>query len=233
LLLDSANRLGRTDVRKASTIKLHQESPFPGDLDSYDYSSDWFALRVTYGRQLKLQAKLKEQGIKTFIPMRAEFKIVDGKGKRVRTPAINNLIFVYSIREIIDECISREGENSMTRYMWDKFTRKPIIVPEKQMNDFIKVSSTEDEELIYLTDVSAKLRAGQKVRVTAGPFAGIEGTIVRIRKSRRVLVEIPGLLALATAYIPFEFLQAKDDAVNPAVTLKNQQPLNRLPYENR
>ena len=30
---------------------------------------------------------------------------------------------------------------------------------------------------------------------------GVEGKVVRIRKSRRVLVELPGMLAVATTYI--------------------------------
>ena len=37
--------------------------------------------------------------------------------------------------------------------------------------------------------------------VKDGPFKGVEGKIVRIRKSRRVLVELPGMLAVASTYV--------------------------------
>jgi hypothetical protein len=72
------------------------------------------------------------------------------------------------------------------------------------MEDFIKVAGTMDEDLIYLTQISQKLRDGQKVRIVSGSFAGVEGTVVRIRKSRRIMVELPGMLAVASTYVPLE-----------------------------
>ena len=75
------------------------------------------------------------------------------------------------------------------------------------MEDFIAVASTLDEDLIYLTEISDKLREGQSVKVKDGPFKGVEGKIVRIRKSRRVLVELPGMLAVASTYVAPEELE--------------------------
>ena len=70
------------------------------------------------------------------------------------------------------------------------------------MADFIKVSEARMEDVIYLYEVSSRLRTGQKVRVKDGPFAGVEGVVVRVRRSRRVMVELPDMLAVATSYIP-------------------------------
>lgn len=169
----------------------------------------WFALRVTYGRELKLQSLLREQGIETFIPMKNIIKTSDGKTGLASVPAINNLIFAYSAKNTLNDWIKLEGETSMTRFIWDKNTREPIVVPQRQMEDFIKVSESGCEDLVYLSEVSPKLREGQRVKVISGPFAGIEGTVVRIRQSRRVLVELPGLMAVATAYIQKERLAIK------------------------
>ena len=69
------------------------------------------------------------------------------------------------------------------------------------MEDFIAVASSLEEDLIYLTEISDKLREGQTVKVKEGPFKGVEGKIVRIRKSRRVMVELPGMLAVASTYV--------------------------------
>jgi transcription antitermination factor NusG len=69
------------------------------------------------------------------------------------------------------------------------------------MENFITVASTMDEDLVYLTEISDKLREGQTVKVKDGAFAGVEGKIVRIRKSRRILVELPGMLAVASTYV--------------------------------
>jgi transcription antitermination factor NusG len=43
--------------------------------------------------------------------------------------------------------------------------------------------------------------------VKEGPFKGVEGVVVRIKNSRRVMVELPGLFAVATNYIPVDNLE--------------------------
>jgi transcription antitermination factor NusG len=43
--------------------------------------------------------------------------------------------------------------------------------------------------------------------VLEGPFAGVEGTVIRVKRSRRVMVELPGMLAIATTYIPAQDLK--------------------------
>jgi transcription antitermination factor NusG len=63
------------------------------------------------------------------------------------------------------------------------------------------------EDTVYLTELSSKLREGQKVRVIEGPFAGVEGRVVRIKKSRRILVELPGMLSVAATFIPSDNLE--------------------------
>ena len=53
----------------------------------------------------------------------------------------------------------------------------------------------------------AKLREGQRVKVKTGPFEGVEGTVIRVKRSRRVMVEIPGMLAIATTFVKPEELE--------------------------
>ena len=43
---------------------------------------------------------------------------------------------------------------------------------------------------------------GQKVRITDGVFKGVIGEFVRIRHDRRVVVNIEGVMAIATTFIP-------------------------------
>ena len=92
-------------------------------------------------------------------------------------------------------------------FYWDRISASPLIVPDKAMEDFMKVSSSMDEDLIYITEISDKLREGQTVRVKEGAFAGVEGKVVRIKKSRRILVELPGMLAVATTYVSPSMLE--------------------------
>ena len=222
------------------------------ELSSEGVPSSWYALRVSYSRELKVQDKLNELGVKTFVPMmwrrcpvkpgmttgnpgmtkgkpgmtKGKLGMTTGnpgmtKGKpttsslpaptgnpsRRLVPAVGNLCFAYSTRAELEDFIRGYGDTSPVHFYWDRTANKPLTVPEKAMNDFIAVSSTLDEDLIYITEITSKLREGQTVKVKEGPFKGIEGKVVRIRKSRRILIELPGMLAVATTYIQPEYLE--------------------------
>lgn len=167
----------------------------------------WFAIRVTYSRELKFQTLLQEAGFQTFVPMCRRTVERRGKKEQKVVPAVSNLCFVKSLRSDLDLFISQMGETCPARYIWDKSTRQPIVVPTKAMEDFMKVSLAMVDDVIYLQEISAKLREGQKVRVKAGPFEGVEGTVIRVKRSRRVMVELPGMLAIATTFVKPEELE--------------------------
>lgn len=166
----------------------------------------WYALRVTYCRELKLQKILEDRGIRSFVPMRALREEKNGKVVRRSVPAVNNLVFAFSDQQTLYEYMRSEGEASMTRFIWDRTTRLPVVVPAKQMEDFIRVCELSDDA-VFLSELDDKLRNGAKVRVVFGPLAGVEGRVVRIRKSRRILVELSGLLSVASTYIPVDYLE--------------------------
>ena len=178
------------------------------DLFSYNgVMKQWHAIRVTYSRELKFQSVLEEAGYETFIPMVEKKFDVSGKKFTKVVPAISNLCFVRAEQQDLYEFFKSLGEASPARFIWDKSTREPIVVNEKAMQDFIKVSKAMLADTVYLNEVSSKLREGQMVRIKAGAFAGVEGRIVRIRKSRRILVELQGMLAVAATCIPTDDLE--------------------------
>lgn len=50
-------------------------------------------------------------------------------------------------------------------------------------------------------------RTGKRVRVIQGDFAGTVGTIKRIKKTQRVVVQLEGFAALALAFVPSSWLE--------------------------
>ena len=166
----------------------------------------WFAIRVTYGRELKFKKLLDEAGFQTFVPMRTKKIEKDGRTSVVTVPAVSNLCFVNTDKLSLDGFMQTGAVSGWGHYIWDKATHKPIIVPDKAMEDFIRISLIMSDDIMYLQEITSKIRQGQKVRVIDGPFKGVEGTVVRIRRSRRVVVELPGMLAVATTYVQPHFL---------------------------
>ena len=162
----------------------------------------WFAIRVTYSREMKFKAHLDALNIKNFIPMQYKEILKNGQTQRVLAPIIHNLVFVLSTRQTLDEM--KQGKLSLKipiRYIMDKTHNTPIIISDTEMKHFIAVCGTMDEQLIYLTKIDSTLKKGEMVRITGGIFAGVKGRVVRIKKDHRVMVLINHVMAVVTAFI--------------------------------
>ena len=155
---------------------------------------NWYALRITYGRELALQEYLNSEGIENFIPMHYEYTIKNER--RVR-----KLVFVRSSRSCIDAIKESRSATLPIRYIMDREYHRPIIVPDSQMRNFMAVSANYDESLLYFEPSELNIRKGTRVRITGGLFEGVEGEFVRVRNDRRVVVTIEGVMAVATTFV--------------------------------
>lgn len=165
----------------------------------------WYALRVTYSRELTFKEYLDSENIENFIPMHYEYVTKGDRRVRKLVPVVHNLVFVRSSRNCID-CIKDETSLPI-RYIMNKETNHPIIIPERQMRNFIAVAGTNEEQLVYLEPSAVTFRKGQRVRVTGGVFEGVEGEFIRVRNDRRVMVSIQGVMAVATTFIHPSFIE--------------------------
>lgn len=161
----------------------------------------WFAVRVSYSRELALKEVLDKKRIENFIPLRHDYVIKNGKRIRKLVPAVHNLVFVHTTRQCIDELKEQLGIKIPIRLIMNREHRCPIIIPDAQMRNFILVAGTDEEAVLYIDPVELYLVKGQKVRITGGVFEGVVGEFVRIRHDRRVVVCIEGVMAVATTYI--------------------------------
>lgn len=75
------------------------------------------------------------------------------------------------------------------------------------MDNFIKLTSVDDENIILIDHVNGKFKKGDQVRIVDGSFKGIEGRVTKITGQKRVIVELPGLCSVATAYVPKGFIK--------------------------
>ena len=165
----------------------------------------WYAMRVTYGRELKIQAAMNGK-FETFIPKC--YKTVERFRKRhyELTSCISNLLFVYGTKNQIEEERQKQAEikNDKKWHLLNfimNHENKMITVPNKQMEDFIRISNLPVEEIIPLDIREGESLTGQRVKVIDGPLVGIEGFIKRIEGNKRVVVTIDGMLATALKFI--------------------------------
>ena len=162
----------------------------------------WFAIRVTYNRELKVKEDLDARGITNFVPM--QYRREERKGVMVKrlVPSVHNLIFIYLTPSEMKEY--KMTTDLPIRYMMGRTTDgtpKPITVPDSEMENFIKVAGTYEEKLVYLTPEPGDFSKGERVRIIGGQFAGAEGIFVRVKGDRRVLINVQGIVAVATTYV--------------------------------
>lgn len=161
----------------------------------------WYPIRVTYGRVMRLKKYLDEQTIKNFVPLVRKSTVVKGKPVQKWVPAINNYIFIYATRKQI-LILKNELEDTLPiRFLFNRVTGLPHIVPKKEMEHFILIAGSLNEQLVYIKPGECDLQKGDLVKIIGGPFKGVEGTFIRIKGDRRVVVCIEGIMAVATHFI--------------------------------
>lgn len=162
-------------------------------------SVKWWAMRVSYNQGLRAKHELNGLGIENFLPMTSKIIMRGERKVKVLIPAIQNLIFIRTTFNRLEEY--HDSTQLPVRYIMDRATDSPIFVPERQMDSFIAVAGHPDERVIYLAPSTESLKKGDLVRITGGLFRGAEGYFIRLKGDRRVVVNIPGVAAVATTFV--------------------------------
>ena len=151
-----------------------------------DPQSHWYAARLTASAALFFK-RLAHDGIHSY-----------------RTKFAPGIVFL--------RCTAGYASQLLSDY-WGKLYfylnpehKHPEPIPERQMNNFILVTSVSDD-LIPLGEVTPELLKGDRVRVTGGLFEGAEGVIKRIKGDHRLIVSIDCFTAVATCFIRPDFLE--------------------------
>ena len=195
---------------------------------------NWYALKVFYGKVFEIEALLGDRDLDTYIPVRKELlkgeehmriarRLATPDDRRrdnqfekegpliyKRVPIVSSLLFVRAPEDRlpeVDKCVDGKG------FIYKAADRKTVaVIPDKQMAMFQMVCSSGAEGLEFFADDDmTRYKTGDKVRVLEGPLKGAEGYIKRIRKDRRLLVAIEGFIAVATTFIPPQFLEKVRD----------------------
>ena len=175
-------------------------------------TKQWYVLRVSYGRAEKANELLKAKGIETHLPRHTTYKGMNGKRIKQRLPLLPNFLFAKTTLSVLEQFLKSSSDLNFITFYYDHFNKKPdgknppLVVPKESMDNFIKLTSIDDEHILLIDKVNGTYKQGDYVRIIDGPFKGIEGRVTKITGQKRVIVELPGLCSVATAYIPKVFL---------------------------
>lgn len=177
----------------------------------------WFLMRAAYGQESKAKDFLEAKGMEVFLPQQERCFMVKGKRVHKMQSLIPNFLFVKGVEAELKKYIGKKPLDFLHHYYVPhkdeegkaigKKGIKPLVIPEKQMEYFIKWNEVRDDCKLFVSDDKIPLSHNERVRVMEGKFEGLEGHVFRIKGQARVGIVVDGVGTAFTAYIPKAFLQ--------------------------
>ncbi len=167
-----------------------------------DKKMNWYVAYTRVNQELFIKKKLDELGIENFLPQEEHIRETPLGRKIIRVLLIHGMIFIHADKTTSFSLINDYSLNII--YLKDVEGRHALIVPDKQMEDFMFLLDFSPEGIEVL---NKDLKRGDKVRVIKGPLQGLKGELVRLRGHKRVVIRLEGVVSIATSYIPGAFLE--------------------------
>ena len=130
----------------------------------------WYAVYLKSRHEFKAEKKLLEKDIETFLPVIERIRQWKDRKKVVSFPLFSGYIFV-NIPDNYNSMLSILKTPGVVRFL--TLEGKPSPIPEEQIISLKKL--IENNEQI---DPHPYISEGQQVRITSGPLAGVEGTLI-------------------------------------------------------
>ena len=143
----------------------------------------WYAFKVYYNHVQPLIVDCKEMGIEFFAPVEV----------------IKSLFFIHCSESEMAHFVVGHRRQAWVYYNSERTAA--AVIPDHEMDVFRFVVTAGRDGLELLGDDRPEYHEGERVVVIDGPFKGAEGHIKRIKRDRRLVVTIRGVVAVATTYI--------------------------------
>ena len=176
--------------------------------------SRWYLMRASYGQEHKAADYLSERGFEVFCPKWKKERTYAGKTTVVEVSIIPNVLFVKATEAQLRDYVGKAPLTYFHHYYRHEFDdnrrkigtgRKPITIPDVQMNSFMLWVGTDSSDKIFLEE-QRKFQEGDYVKIREGSFAGFTGYVTRFRRQTRVAIAIESVGTIFTAYIPKNLL---------------------------
>jgi transcription antitermination factor NusG len=140
----------------------------------------WFALRVKPNHEKRVSELIEYQGLEEFLPLYRVRRRWAQRWQNIDTPLFPGYVF-----------------SRFERHSWAKVMNTPGVIDAVRFGTAL--ASVDDEEIRALqlvqqsktaAEPSPYLRAGQKIRVTAGPLAGVNGTLIEVKGFTRLVLSV-------------------------------------------
>ena len=152
----------------------------------------WFALWTHSNCEERVREQLDARGFRVFLPTLSDWSRRAGVRRLISKPMFPSYLFVQHPIEKRSyvEIMKAQGLVRILGERWDRLE----AIPAAEVEAIQRVVQTNLTVTPY-----PYLREGQRVRITDGPLAGLEGRLVRSRPQRGLLVLTVDLLRRSVA----------------------------------
>jgi transcriptional antiterminator NusG len=153
---------------------------------------NWFALWTHSHCEQLVHDQLAGKGFRVFLPTVQQWAWRRGVKRLVSRPMFSSYLFVHHAiekRSYLD-IVSTRGLVRILGERWDKLA----AIPEQEISAIQQLAASSLASMPY-----PYLRGGERVRITEGPLAGLEGAYVRSRRNQGLLVLSVDLLNRSVA----------------------------------
>jgi transcription termination/antitermination protein NusG len=173
-------------------LLLEQSSVATNRVAAPPVQASWFALWTHSNCEERVREQLVGKGFRTFLPTLRDWSRRAGVRRLISKPMFPSYLFVQHPIEKRSyvEIMKTQGVVRILGERWDRL--EPI--PTAEVEAIQRVVETNLTVTPY-----PFLREGQRVRITDGPLAGLEGRLVRSRPQRGLLVLSVDLLRRSVA----------------------------------
>lgn len=148
---------------------------------------NWYVARVRSCQERKIAERLAARGMDVYVPVQKVRRKWSDRIKTIDKLLIPGLVFIHC-----DE-LTRQQSCRMVeglRYIIDKSKpgREPLSVPDRQMEDFMRVVVALGGDDIQVVDYN--IAPGDMVRVVRGPLEGFVCECVEVQQKHKLVVRL-------------------------------------------
>lgn len=149
----------------------------------YQMENLWSVVYTYPQAERKIAAALVGKCIDTYLPLAKEVRQWSDRKKKVVVPIFPNYVFVHLRAADRYKVLSVPG---VTRFI--SIGGHPVVIPEKEMNSIRML--TESDNILVKEEY---YHVGDRVRVSSGPFVGLQGMLIEKNGSKRFYVRFDSI----------------------------------------
>jgi len=151
----------------------------------------WYVLKTRPRQEKAVRCLLEEYGVENFLPTRMEEHVyINHRKKTIEVPLMTSTCFMLCTPEQRFAIVN--SLKYKTELVTDRFTNSSMIIPNRQMEDFMRAVAMTD-----MVMEQVDIMAGDRVVVSEGEFSGMEGVVAKINGRRRFIITLSNLTGFA------------------------------------